>query len=222
MAASRYQEAPYQLATAGLGDILAKSISTTNWYMNHLLFEDHYYSRSAGLIGEIEPLYLDCSEDLKEGKPGAMEALFHALLLTGVSMNMAETSSPASGAEHLISHSLDMLDAINGKREDLHGRQVGLGTVMMAALYQMVLKTDSPNFMEPRKTADTSFWGPLGDVVQENFSGKADRLHLAGENLKKGDAWDQSRKQLSSMPHRDPSTVSLSCQGSRPRRGYRL
>lgn len=200
------QEAPYKLTTAGLGDVLAKSISTTDWYMNHLLFEDHYCSRSAGLIAEIEPLYLDCSEDLKEGKPGAMEALFHALLLTGVSMNMAETSSPASGAEHLISHSLDMLDAIDGKKGDLHGRQVGLGTVLMAALYQMVLKTESPCFMEPKETAETSFWGPLGGVVQKNFSGKADRLHLAGESLKKGDAWDQLRKQLSLMPH-PPETL---------------
>lgn len=198
--------APYQLTTAGLGDVLAKSISTTDWYMNHLLFGDHYCERSAGLIGEIEPLYLRCSEDLKKGQPEAMDALFHALLLTGVSINMAETSSPASGAEHLISHSLDMMGSIEGKEGDLHGRQVGLGTVLMAALYERVLEVESPRFTEPKEMVDASFWGPLGEVVKENFRQKAHRLRIAKEQLAKRGAWDQLRERLAPMLH-SPETL---------------
>ena len=48
-------------------------------------------------------------------------------------MTMAETSAPASGGEHLISHSLDMMSSIDGQPHDLHGRQVGIGTILAAA-----------------------------------------------------------------------------------------
>ncbi len=200
------RKAPYTLTTAGLGDVLAKSVSTTDWYMNHLLFEDHFCARSAGLISEIESLYLSSPEGLPKGDPKSFEALFHALILTGVSMNMAETSAPASGAEHLISHSLDMQDAIDGKTGDLHGRQVGLGTVMMAALYEKVLHADSPTFKVPRKMAAPSFWGPLKKVVEENFRGKSDRLPLAIKRLKGKGAWDQLRDALAPKLH-SPETL---------------
>ena len=193
--------APYQLTTDGLGDVLAKSISTTDWYMNHLLFGDHYCERSAGLIGEIEPLYLHCSEDLKKGKPEAMEALFHALLLTGVSINMAETSSPASGGEHLVSHALDMMSSIDGGPHDLHGRQVGVGTLLMGELYKRVLEVDSPRFGEPMQKVDIAFWGPLGEVVKKNFRKKAHRLQTAKEKLATGDAWDKLKEALAPMLH---------------------
>ena len=35
-------EAPYELTSAGLGDVLAKSVSTADWYLNHLLFGDFF------------------------------------------------------------------------------------------------------------------------------------------------------------------------------------
>jgi len=47
-----------------------------------------------------------------------MEALFHGLLLTGIAMTMAETSSPASGGEHLVSHTLDMMSSLDGVPHD--------------------------------------------------------------------------------------------------------
>ena len=81
---------------------------------------------------EIEPLYTNRPEDVRDRKPEALEALFHGLLLTGAAMTMAETSSPASGGEHLISHTLDMMSFIDGKPHDLHGRQVGVGTILTA------------------------------------------------------------------------------------------
>ena len=35
--------------------------------------------------------------------------------LSGLSMTMAGTSAPASGGEHLISHTIDMVSAVEGK-----------------------------------------------------------------------------------------------------------
>jgi glycerol-1-phosphate dehydrogenase [NAD(P)+] len=191
--------APFELTMAGLGDVVAKTVSTTDWYLNHLLFGDYYCEKSAELIAEIEPLYLNNPEGLNSRNPTSIEALFHALLLTGVAMNMAETTAPASGAEHLISHALDMTSSTSGVSHDLHGRQVGVGTILAAEIYRRVLSVEAPTFTEPTEKVDVSFWGPLGDFVMENYTQKIQRLKIVKEKLTKATAWDDLREQLSTM-----------------------
>jgi len=191
--------APYEMTTAGLGDVLAKGISTADWYMNHFLFGDYFCEKSATLISDIEPLYLNHSNWLRAGDPESMEALFFALILTGVAMTMAGTSAPASGAEHMISHCLDMMASIDGGGHDLHGRQVGVGTLLMADLYRRCLALESPVFVDPPHCVDTGFWGPLANAVADNFQQKGEGLQRARDVLSKGEMWDRFREGLSSM-----------------------
>ncbi len=193
------QGAPYELTASGLGDVLAKSVSTADWYMNHRLFGDYYCTRSIDLIADIEPMYLNHPDSLAAGTPLAMAALFYGLLLTGVAMTMADTSFPSSGGEHLISHSLDMMSSVDGEPHDLHGRQVGLGTILGAALYHRVLAIDSPEFVAPAEEIDRPFWGKLADDVAAEYARKADRLHEAGKILARGSAWDDLREALSGL-----------------------
>ena len=209
------KSAPYEMTAAGLGDVLAKSVSSADWYLNHLLFGDYYCRRSAGLIAGIEPLYLDRPADLAAGDETAMRALFDALLLTGVAMNMADTSFPASGGEHLISHSLDMMSSVDGQPHDLHGRQVGVGTILAAELYGRLLAVESPELVDAPPGIDRTFWGPPADVVAEHYAGKADRLRQAKELLAAGDTWDRLRSELSAM-HRPPERIAkcLSAAGA--------
>jgi glycerol-1-phosphate dehydrogenase [NAD(P)+] len=190
------RDAPYKLTTAGLGDILAKSVSSADWRMNHFLFGDYFCQRSVSLIADIEPLYMDHPEDVRERKPKAMEALFHGLLLTGIAMTMAETSSPASGGEHLISHTLDMMSSLHGVPHDLHGRQVGLGTILASEVYRRVLSLESPDFSRALMDFDKGFWGPLGDEVEVNYAQKAGRLPKAVKILSQGDSWDRLREEV--------------------------
>ena len=193
------RDAPYELTAAGLGDVLAKSVSSADWYMNHLLFDDYYCERSVGLVGKIEPLYLESPEQLRARQGQAVEALFFALLLTGVAMTMAETSFPASGGEHLISHTLDMMSSMDGHRHDLHGRQVGLGTILASELFRRVLATESPRFVAPAEGIDEQFWGPLADSAAGEYARKLPRLHAVRQQLSRGGAWDRLREILSPM-----------------------
>lgn len=192
-------EAPYEMTASGLGDILAKSVSSADWRLNHLLFGDYYCARSVNLIADIEPLYLERPEDILNRKPSAIQALCHGLLLTGAAMTMAETSSPSSGGEHLISHTLDMLSSIDGTPHDLHGRQVGIGTILSAEVYQRVLSLESPEFQVPSGDIDRNFWGTLSDVVEKDYRLKIPRLEQAVATLSKGDFWDTLRSDLSSL-----------------------
>lgn len=193
------REAPYELTAAGLGDVLAKPTSSTDWRMNHLLFGDYYCPMSVALICEIEPLYLEHPEEIRAREPAATEALFNALLLSGAAMTMAGTSAPASGAEHAISHTLDMMSSVDASPHDLHGRQVGAGTILAAELYRRVLAIESPEFREPTLGVDAAFWGPLADPVAGAYAEKLQRLQVVGEKLSVGQAWDDLRTNLAPM-----------------------
>ncbi len=193
------QQAPARLTAAGLGDILAKSVSSTDWKMNQILFNDFYCERSVNLIARIEPLYRDNPEDVRDARPEAISALFTGLLLTGVAMTMAETSSPSSGGEHMVSHTLDMMSSVDGHEHDLHGRQVGVGTIIASEIYARVLALESPDFREPRTAIDRKFWGSLAPVVAEHYRKKLERLQKAGEILSRKNAWDDLRSQLQPM-----------------------
>ena len=191
--------APKEMTVAGLGDVLAKSVSSADWRLNHALFGDYYCERSVGLIAEIEPLYLEHPADLRRPAPAALEALFDALLLTGVAMTLAETSAPASGGEHLIGHTLDMMSSLDGRPHDLHGRQVGVGTILTAELYRRVLAVESPDLHAPPAEIDRRFWGRLADGVAAKYAEKLPRLAAAQAALAQGNAWDRLRSDLAPM-----------------------
>ena len=58
----------------------------------------------------------------------AIKRLFD-LILSGIAMCFATTSRPASGLEHYFSHMWEMMALERGLPYDLHGIQVGVGTV---------------------------------------------------------------------------------------------
>lgn len=191
------KSAPYEMTAAGLGDILAKSVSGTDWQLNRLLLDEYYCPLCAGLIDDIEHLYRDRPEAVAAGETSAIKALFDALIYTGVAMSMAGTSSPASGGEHLVSHTLDMMSMLDGHPHDFHGRQVGVATILSAALYRELLALDKPCFAVPDTACDRAFWGRFADAVQEPFMKKQAKLGAVVKRLEEQPAlWDRVREAI--------------------------
>ena len=56
--------------------------------------------------------------------------LVGSLILSGISMGIAGSSKPASGAEHKFSHALDAIS----KSSSLHGEQTALGLIIATYL----------------------------------------------------------------------------------------
>ena len=210
------REAPYEMTTAGLGDAVAKTVSSADWLLNHRLFGDFYCPRAVELIGEVEPLYWKASERIVDRDAEPIAALFQAMLLTGVSMTMAGTSSPASGGEHLVSHALDMMSTLDGAGHDLHGRQVGVGTVLAAAVYERVLALERPEWRyDADETIDRPFWGSVADEVAAQFARKRPRLSQAAARLSEPGVWPALRDELAAMV-RPASAIRdvLACAGA--------
>jgi len=182
--------APFELTASGLGDTIAKPVSTADWKFNHLFCGESFCRYCSEIINSLEPYYLERPGDIRDRKPAAIEALFNALLYSGIAMTVIGTSAPASGGEHLFSHTLDMMSSIDGVEHDLHGRQVGLGTIFASALYERILKIEKPACHPYPGDIDEVFWGPLAENVRQEYKQKIPQLRIISEKLADSKTWN--------------------------------
>ncbi|MXV61714.1 NAD(P)-dependent glycerol-1-phosphate dehydrogenase [Natronorubrum sp. JWXQ-INN-674] len=124
-------QAPWELTTAGCADIISNYTAVMDWRLAKRL-KDVEYSEYAAALSEMTAEILVGNADLV--RPGLEESAWivsKALMSSGVAMSIADSSRPASGAEHLFSHQLDRL----APGAALHGHQVGVGSIMTAYLH---------------------------------------------------------------------------------------
>jgi len=202
------EQAPREMTAAGFGDTIAKFQSKADWIMNRVLLGEYYCEFCAGIASSLEPLYLNHPEDIRDGKPEAMKGLFEALFWTGLAMTLVGTSAPASGGEHLLSHTLDMMAEVRGHAHDLHGRQVGLGTLLSAALYQRVLAIETPVPRGLPSAVDAEFWRMPSVVaaIKEQYEAKKPHLETVRQKIVTGHLWDRLRMQLAAEV-KSPETI---------------
>jgi glycerol-1-phosphate dehydrogenase [NAD(P)+] len=120
------QRAPIELWCSGVGDLAAKLSAVTDWRLA-------LATRSTPM-NDFAALLSDATVFQFMGRPvrdtEGTRLLATSLMLNGVAMEMAGSSRPASGSEHLVSHALDKLT----ERPHLHGLQVGVATFISVKL----------------------------------------------------------------------------------------
>ena len=89
-----------------------------------------------------------------------------------------------------------MISDVEGKTHDLHGRQVGVGTILSAALYERVLSIEKPEFQQPPSDIDENFWGELSVVVRKEYRKKLPKFRIAAEKLSESENWGNLRSTL--------------------------
>jgi glycerol-1-phosphate dehydrogenase [NAD(P)+] len=125
--------APPATVRAGLGDLVSNLTAVLDWRLADREGVDRYDAFPAMISEAAARPALDLP-DLTSLT--SHEVIANGLLLSGLAMAAAGTSRPCSGAEHLISHSLD---AMLGARAGLHGHQVALGCLISAAAHESPL-----------------------------------------------------------------------------------
>lgn len=137
-------QAPLKLMKAGLGDMIAKYVSICEWRLSQLITGEYYCEEIAQLVRSALKQCVDRANGLLCRDPAAVQAVFEGLVISGVAMNYAGLSRPASGLEHYISHSLDMRFVEFGTPMELHGIQCAIGTRIAIGLYEK-LKAVTPD-----------------------------------------------------------------------------
>jgi glycerol-1-phosphate dehydrogenase [NAD(P)+] len=125
--------APAGTIRAGVGDLVSNLTAVLDWRLAEREGQERYDAFPAMISEAAARPALDLP-DL--GSLSSREVIANGLLLSGLAMAAAGTSRPCSGAEHLISHSLD---AMLGENAGLHGHQVALGCLVSAAAHESPL-----------------------------------------------------------------------------------
>ena len=149
-------QAPMEMITAGLGDMLGKYTCLLDWKLAHLITGEYYCEHVEGMVRTALRTMLDQSGRIRDRDPEVIGSVTEALVLTGIAMKFVGNSRPASGCEHHMSHYWEMKFLMEGKKAILHGTKVGVATVAALRMYQMLAQT-------------------LGELPDFDFSGAAAR-----------------------------------------------
>ena len=156
------KSAPEKFLYSGIGDRVSKITALYDWIFE----EQHGYGKVndfAVMIAKkavnsfVRTPFESIDEDL------FLKELLDSLAMSGIANEIAGSSAPTSGSEHLISHALDkMLE-----HPQLHGIQVGVATYLMSVVQDHRYRRVDTIFTQ------TGFW----DYVKT--------LELKGEDFEK-------------------------------------
>lgn len=166
--------APQELWKSGVGDILAKFTALADWRIAHSLTGEYLCPEIYGLVMGAASSVLELAGELPSGDMRAFGELTRALLISGIAMQLMGNSRPASGAEHHISHLIEMHPAgLPVCFDALHGEKTGVGSVLTARTYralteQRFLRLDRD--LAPSDEEVRAFFGPElgGKILREN------------------------------------------------------
>ncbi|MCQ2454471.1 MAG: sn-glycerol-1-phosphate dehydrogenase [Clostridia bacterium] len=132
------KNAPMRMLWAGFGDMLAKYIAICEWRISNLVTGEYYCENIADLMRASLRKIVENAPQLKTRDEKAVQATVEGLVLSGVAMSYAGISRPASGLEHYFSHLWEMMALDRGNSYELHGIQVGVGTLITLKLYDKI------------------------------------------------------------------------------------
>jgi len=125
------KSAPERFYYSGIGDIISKITAVYDWEredeqrpntLNH--FAAMMSKKSVNSVVRLPFTYIREELFIRE--------VVDSLIMSGIAMEIAGYSYPASGSEHQISHALDKIT----KKPCLHGIQVGIATYIMSKVQE--------------------------------------------------------------------------------------
>ena len=166
-------KAPMRLTNSGFGDMIGKFIALADWKIAHTLTNEYFCATIHDMTMDATKAVMESANAIKNDDITAYEKLTYGLLMSGLAMQMLGNSRCASGAEHHISHLIEMQpDGLGVKSDALHGEKVGVGTLLACREYHR-LKEKSLNWKD---------YPEFGSNYIENIFGDNLSLSIAKEN----------------------------------------
>jgi glycerol-1-phosphate dehydrogenase [NAD(P)+] len=120
---------PANYLYSGVGDMVSKITALLDWKEAFNRGYEHFNDFASMLAyNSLDLLFLKHSYDIYATE--FQRSLASSLTTSGIAMEVAGSSRPASGSEHLISHALDSVSA----KPKLHGVQVAIASYLCALL----------------------------------------------------------------------------------------
>jgi glycerol-1-phosphate dehydrogenase [NAD(P)+] len=131
--------APAGMNAAGYADLLAKTTAGADWLLADALGVEAIDRKAWNLAQGGVRQALANPTGVRNRDVEAVGHLTEGLIFSGLAMQWAKSSRPASGAEHQFSHLWDMQHHAHQGHIPLHGFKVGIGMLVVAGLYEFLL-----------------------------------------------------------------------------------
>lgn len=134
--------APEWMAASGFADLMAKVPAGADWILAYELGASIWHESSWHTVQDGLKEAIGDPEGVVAKKTEPLTRFVEGLMLGGFAMQDMQSSRPASGAEHLFSHLLEMRDHTYKGEIVPHGIQVGVFTLFMCRVYEQILAFD--------------------------------------------------------------------------------
>jgi len=178
--------APQEMAAAGFGDLLGKSIALADWRLSHIINGEYYCPTIASIVEQVLAGAINDVSALSSGDPDALLRLTAGLILSGVAILMFRDSRPVSGAEHELAHFWEIRGLAHG-RMFYHGDKVAIGTLLLTEMYQRVLALKPETLDWERIYAARLPITQYKKMLQRDFAGAWEALYSPN--------WEESKMQ---------------------------
>lgn len=150
------RKAPAHLVVSGVGDMLGKFVALAEWQMANAVTGEAVCPVIFQLMKDaVDQVWEHCLA-AREGDVEALGFVTYGLLLSGLAMQMMGNSRPASGAEHHISHLIEVEpEQLAVHSTASHGEKVGVGTLLVSTeYYRLAAVEDIAPYVIPYQPVD--------------------------------------------------------------------
>lgn len=179
-------QAPMRMLWAGLGDMFAKYSALCEWRIAEIANGEERCPQIAELMKRSLRKIVAGAGSISARSMEAVDSITEGLILSGLCIAFIGSSRPASGQEHYFSHCWEMMSIARGEKADLHGIQVGIGTLLTLKLYGY-LRTLRPTMEHARSVAEAFDRNAWADNIRRVFGSTADGIISAAEATGRND-----------------------------------
>lgn len=128
--------APYDMLLAGIGDMIGKYVAILDWELSRDLTGEYFCEKVADMVLEATAKCVASASELQKREIETIESSVSGLILSGLCIAYTGTSRPASGTEHMVGQTWEIMDVEKGKVPKLHGIEVGEATIAAIVMYK--------------------------------------------------------------------------------------
>lgn len=195
-------KAPWYLTATGIGDMLGKFVALADWRISNLVAGEAVCPVIYDIMNEaLQKVWQNCL-DMLDSSVEAYQQVTYGLLMSGLAMQMLGTSRPASGAEHHVSHFIEVEPAILSAHSDaLHGEKVAVGTVIASREYHRLAQLENISVADYSPISKEKLHEIFGDKLFEAAVDENSKDCLAAVTPEKlTEKWNDIRAIIAGIP----------------------
>jgi len=159
--------APRNMTASGYGDLVGKVTAGADWLIANALGIELLDPPVWDMVQGPLRAMIAAPARLQRGEPEAIEQLFYGLVMTGLAIQIAGGTRPASGSEHQFSHLWEMRGLEHEGEFVSHGFKVGLGSLFSTALYERLLQRDLSTLDVEQAVASWPAWSDIERDIRQ-------------------------------------------------------